>query len=166
MKDYILKKPHGIKGYDLHRVVTALLNGAPHLWRDNGETLFIRTTAILDADGQATPIVEKNEIRIFTLRACVSSKTRGHHVYPALNDHVFRKNWLEKQALRNGFQLVSVHSVAHAMRVVDHKGRDFTVDCTDFTGALKVIDPTVFQAALLCGVGSTGKTFGFSLLSI
>ena len=166
MKEYILKKPEGIRGYDLHRVVTAWVNGQPHLWRDNGETLVIRTAAPLDAPSQPVLRVEINEIRVFGLRACVSSKNGGHHVYPALNDHVFRKNWLSKQAARNGFAVISVHSAAQAMRVVDQKGRDFTVDCTDFTGVLKIIDPDAFHAALLSGIGSTGKTFGFSLLSI
>ena len=34
------------------------------------------------------------------------------------------------------------------------------------SGVLKVTDTIAFQAALRSGVGSTGKAFGFSLLSI
>ena len=50
MKDFNLKKPTSVSGYPIHRAVAALTNGAPHLWRDNGDTLTIRTNAHLDAE--------------------------------------------------------------------------------------------------------------------
>src|SRR5665647_2162198 len=90
MKEYTVKKPHSIAGYPVHRAVAALTQGAPHLWRDNGETLTIRTTARLDAQGVDLPSVQAGELRLFNLRACVASKVRGRHVYPARGDHKAR----------------------------------------------------------------------------
>jgi hypothetical protein len=51
-------------------------------------------------------------------------------------------------------------------RVSDDRRRDFSIDATDFTGVLKVIDPVAFDNALRFGVGNTGRAFGFSLLTI
>ena len=166
MKEYTVKKPHSITGYPVHRAVAALTQGAPHLWRDNGETLTIRTTAPLDAEGVDLPSVQAGELRLFKLRACVASKVRGRHVYPARGDHKARQDWLGKQGRRHGFALVAVHCTSAVARVSDQGSRDFSLDSTDFTGVLKVVDPVAFENALRCGVGNTGRAFGFSLLSI
>lgn len=166
MKEFTIKKPTAIRGYPIHRAVAALAQGAPHTWRDNGDTLTIRTTAPIDAVGVTLPDVQVGELRLFNLRASVSSKVRGRHVYPAQGDHAARQTWLGKQGLRHGFEVVAVHCTSDLTRVADQAGRDFMLDATDFTGVLKVTDTTAFQNALRVGVGSTGKAFGFSLLSI
>ena len=166
MKEFVVKKPKSLTGYPIHRAVAALANGAPHLWRDDGETLTIRTDAQLDAEGKELPFVQAGELRMFNLRACVGSKVRGRHVYPARGDHKTRQAWLAKQAERHGFSIVAVHSTSGVARVADQSGRDFTVDSTDFTGVLKVTDTAAFSNALRTGVGSTARAFGFSLLSI
>ena len=166
MKDYVIKKPAIVNGYPIHRAVAALTNGAAHLWRDEGDTLMIRTAAIIDATGTQLPTATAGELRLFKLRACVSSKVRGRHVYPSPGDHRLRQAWLSRQGLKHGFQIVAAHSTSDRVRVADQSGRDFTVDATDFTGVLKVTDPVAFDNALRVGIGSTAKAFGFSLLSI
>lgn len=166
MKEFTIKKPASISGYPVHRAVAALTQGAPHTWRDNGETLTIRTAAPLDAEGTDLPEVPVGELRLFSLRACVASKVRGRHVYPPRGDHAARQAWLGKQGLRHGFEVVAVHCTSDIATVADQAGRNFTLDATDFTGVLKVTDSAAFQTALRAGVGSTGKAFGFSLLSI
>ena len=166
MKDFNLKKPSSISGYPVHRAVAALTHGAPHLWRDNGETLTIRTSAQLDAEGVEVPSVKAGELRMFNLRACVASKVRGRHIYPARGDHKTRQEWLGKQGQRHGFTVVAVHCTDAVARVADQGRRDFLIDSTDFTGVLKVTDEAAFENALRCGVGNTGRAFGFSLLSI
>lgn len=166
MKEFTIKKPASITGYPIHRVVAALTHGAPHTWRDNGDTLTIRTNAALDAHGVDLPDVQAGELRLFSLRASVSSKVRGRHIYPPRGDHQIRQAWLARQGLRHGFTIVASHCTDEQARVADASGRDFTIDATDFTGVLKVTDTIAFQAALRSGVGSTGKAFGFSLLSI
>ena len=166
MKEFTVKKPSSIAGYPVHRAVAALAQGAPHIWRDNGETVTIRTSAQLDAQCADLPTVLVGELRMFSLRACVASKVRGRHIYPPRGDHQARQNWLARQGLRHGFEVVAVHSTSGTARVADQAGRDFALDATDFTGVLKVTDTIAFQAALGAGVGATGKAFGFSLLSI
>ncbi len=166
MKDFIIKKPRSLSGYPIHRAVAALAQGAPHLWRDNGETVTIRTAAPLEAEGVDLPEIKLGELRLFNLRACVGSKIRGRHVYPPQGDAKVRQAWLAKQADRHGFAVISVHCTSELARVSDQSGRDFTLDSTDFTGVLKVTDITAFRNALRNGIGSKGKAFGFSLLSI
>lgn len=166
MKDFNLKKPAAIRGYPIHRAVAALTNGAPHLWRDNGDTLTIRTGAALDAEGVDLPRVQAGELRLFTLRACVASKVRGRHIYPARGDHKARQAWLDRQGQRHGFALLSVHCTSAMARVADDRRRDFSIDATDFTGVLKVIDPVAFDNALRFGVGNTARAFGFSMLTV
>jgi len=53
MKEFTLMKPRAISGYPIHRAVAGLTKGAPHIWRDNGETLTIRT-AVTDRHIGAT----------------------------------------------------------------------------------------------------------------
>ena len=166
MKEFTVKKPRSISGYPVHRSVAALTQGAPHTWRDNGETLTIRTTALLDAEETDLPKVQAGELRLFSLRACVDSKVRGQHVYPSRGDHQARQAWLCKQGLRHGFQVVAVHCTSDMARVSNQAGRDFMLDATEFTGVLKVTELMAFQSALQTGVGSTGRAFGFSLLVI
>ena len=166
MKEFIVKKPRSVTGYPIHRAVAALAQGAPHLWRDNGDTLTIRTAARIDADGADLPSVRAGELRLFNLRACVNSKIRGRHIYPPRGDHKARQAWLARQGARHGFELVTVHCTSKFATVADQAGRDFKLDSTDFTGVLKVTDAEAFQRALCAGVGSTGRAFGFSLLSI
>jgi len=166
MKDFIIKKPRSMTGYPIHRAVAALAQGVPHLWRDNGETLTIRTAAPLEAVGTALPEIQAGELRLFNLRACVGKKNNGRHIYPKQGDAKARLDWLTKQAQRHGFEVISAHCSSDMARVCDQTGRDFMLDCTDFTGVLKVIDCTAFSHALRVGVGATGKAFGFSLLSI
>ena len=166
MKEFTVKKPRSLSGYPSHRAVAAMAQGAPHLWRDNGDTLTIRTTAALDAEGAELPTVQLGELRMFNLRACVSSKVRGRHIYPPRGDHTARQAWLGRQGQRHGFEVIAVHCTSEFATVEDQAGRCFKLDATDFTGVLKVIDIAAFESALRTGIGSTGRAFGFSLLSV
>ena len=166
MKEFTVKKPRAVVGYPIHRAVAALAKGAPHHWRDNGDTVTIRTTAPLEPDGAALPEVKPGELRLFNLRACVNRKVKGKHIYPARGDTKTRHDWLARQGQRHGFEVVTVHCSSNVATIADQAGRRFTLDATDFTGVLKVIDIVAFDKALCDGVGSTGRAFGFSLLAI
>jgi CRISPR-associated protein Cas6/Cse3/CasE subtype I-E len=121
---------------------------------------------VLDAEATELPAVQEGELRLFNLRACVNRKVRGRHIYPPYGDYNARQAWLARQGLRHGFEVVSVHCTSQFAKVADKAGRDFKLDATEFVGVLKVTDTQAFEKALCAGVGSTGRAFGFSLLSI
>lgn len=166
MNDYILRKPEGVDAHMLHRVVAGIVNGAQHLWRDNGDTVTIRTAAPLAAPAQAVHLPDEGAVHLFKLRAAPGTKTNGRHRYFKQGDYHSRKAWLARKAAQHGFEIVAVHCSSKFVRINDMAGRDFALDATEFTGALRVTDPVAFERALFSGVGSTGRAFGFSLLSI
>jgi len=153
--DYTITKPAGVDGYATHRMVAGLVDGAPALHVDGGETLTIRTDAAMPS----------GHIVGFTLRACVSVKNKGRHRYFPTSDWRSRHAWLARKGLQHGFEIITVHCTASHC-VVDKRPGPFTIDDTQFTGVLKVVDAQKFAVALLSGVGNTARTFGFGMLVI
>jgi hypothetical protein len=166
MREYVVAKPASTRGYALHRMVMGLTQGAPAIFADAGDRLLIRTDLDLGLEGQAIPDVPAGEMRAFELRACVSKKTRGKHIYPLPGNWQFRHDWLRRQGERHGFEVKTVHCSGELIEVDNGSGRRFSVDSTDFTGVLKVTDASLFRGALASGVGSTSRTFGFGFLII
>ena len=73
--------------------------------------------------------------------------------------------WLQRKGEQHGFAVdpQNVRSVKLGKRYGRRRKR--TWHAVQFDGALQVIEPEVFAAALRAGVGS-GKAFGFGLLSV
>ena len=165
MQDYVLPKPSSAAGYSLHRTTAGLALGEKALFRDCGDRLLIRTAAPIG--NEATPVENPvtGEIRIFQLRASVSKKTQGKRSYFPVADWRSRHAWLTRQGERLGFEVLTVNCTADFFKV-EKSGKTFTVDRTDFAGALKVIDAEKFAFALKNGVGGTSRAFGFGLLII
>jgi CRISPR-associated protein Cas6/Cse3/CasE subtype I-E len=153
--DHTISKPATVKAYAVHRMVAGLVDAAPALHIDSGATLTIRTDAPMPS----------GHILAFSLRACVSVKNKGHHRYFPTSDWRSRHAWLERKGLQHGFEVVTVHCTAKQL-VVEKQPRQFTVDDTQFTGVLKVLDPEKFKAALQSGIGNNARTFGFGMLVI
>lgn len=164
--DHIISKPLGLVGYAVHRAVAGLVDGKPAQYVDQGDHLRIRSEAPLTG---ATPVpartFEAGSILGFTLRASTGAKVKGKHRYWPTQDWRSRHAWLDRQGLRHGFEVISVHCTARKA-VIDKSGRAFSIDQTDFTGVLKVLDVDLFAAALRTGVGSTGKAFGMGMLCL
>lgn len=153
--DYILTKPQTVEGYAVHRMVAGLLEGATGLHHDAGDTLVIRTDAPLpNGDGN---------ILGFSLRACVSVKNNGRHRYFPTTDWRSRHAWLERKGIQHGFEIITVHCTARHY-VVDKPPKKFTIDDTQFTGVLKIVEPEKFALALQNGIGNTARAFGFGML--
>ncbi len=165
-REYVLAKPASTRGYALHRMVMGLTQGAPAIFADAGGRLLIRTAADIGIEGHDIPDVAAGEMRAFELRACVSKKSRGKHIYPAPGNWQFRHDWLRRHGERLGFEVKTIHCVGEIVEVDNGGGRRFSVDSTDFTGILKVSDAQLFREALEKGVGSTSRTFGFGFLII
>ena len=77
-----------------------------------------------------------------------------------------RKAWQEAQGIKHGFEVVGVHAQGGMQTVTTHDGRHFTIDATQFTGLLRVIQPAPFNDCLLNGIGKVGKAFGLNLLVV
>ena len=52
--DHIIPKPPSLRGYDLHRLVQGLTDGASPLFVDMGENLIVRTENINYRQGHST----------------------------------------------------------------------------------------------------------------
>lgn len=153
--DYTITKPPTMDGYATHRLVAGLLDGAPAQHVDEGAKLTIRTDAPMPS----------GHILGFSLRACVSVKNKGHHRYFPTSDWRSRRAWLDRKGLQHGFEIITVHCSAKHF-VVEKRPGTFTIDDTQFTGVLKVVDQEKFTAALASGIGNTARAFGFGMLVI
>lgn len=166
LHDHIIPKPPSLRGYDLHRLVQGLTDGGSPLFADMGDNLIVRTEKPITNKGTAPRATATGDIVGFELRACVSRKIKGRHIYYPTKDWRSRHAWLHKQGERHGFEPLTTNCHATQAKVADRKGRAFTVDQTDFVGVLRVTDSTKFGNAVASGVGSTAKTFGFGMLVI
>ena len=164
-REYAINKPAALKGYPLHRMVVGLVGGAPALFADEGSVLLIRTSKSLSEDFRAISTIEEGKMSAFSLRACISKKRKGKHIYFPLSDWRARHAWLTEQGKLHGFDVLTVHS-SSGMTNIDAGTRSFRVDQTDFTGILRVVDQALFDGSLVKGIGSTAKTFGFGMLII
>ena len=153
--DFTITKPPSLDGYAVHRMVAGLVEDAPALHVDTGQKLTIRTDAPMP----------NGHILGFSLRACVSFKNKGRHRYFPTDDWRSRHAWLDRKGVQHGFEVITVHSTSKQF-VVEKSPSRFTIDDTQFTGALKVVDPEKFNTALATGIGNTARTFGFGMLVI
>ncbi len=158
--DILIEKPASVRGYALHRLVEEYHRGVPALWSDEGKFVRIRPR------NQETPTLEVGKVIGFTVRACVAYSSGNSHKYLPVADWRGRRDWLEKRAVKCGFELVGVH-VSGGMQLIEaHDGRRFTVDATEFTGLLKIVDLAAFQHCYLNGISKVGKAFGLNMIVI
>ena len=165
MNDYVVPKPATVRGYALHRMAEGLTAGGRPLFTDFGDHMLLRAEHALQADARPVRAVQQGSVVGFELRACVGTKVKGRHRYFALGDWRSRHGWLARQGQRHGFELITLHCSA-CMATIKKNERAFTVDQTDFTGVLKVIDEMKFSQAMVQGIGSTGRAFGFGMINL
>lgn len=158
--DIVIDKPARVRGYALHRIVEQFQQGKPALWADEGGKVRIRPQ-----DAQP-PQYEAGKLLAFTTTACVAFASGHAHKYLPIDDWRGSKTWLEKQATKHGFEVVGVHVSGGMQEVQTHDGRKFTIDATEFTGLLRVVDPVAFGNCLVKGIGKVGKAFGLNLLIV
>lgn len=75
--------------------------------------------------------------------------------------------WLERKALQHGFAFdpASLKTIPRPRQAFLKKGAAGTHTATEFSGALRVTEPTLFRQAATAGIGSA-KAFGFGLLCL
>ena len=162
--DHSIPKPPSVQGYALHRLVQGLTAGESPLFVDMGDRVLVRTAKPLTETGAPPRRARTGEIVAFELRACVSRKVRGRHIYYPPADWRSRHDWLRRRGERLGFEPLTLHCRAAPMTVGKAGARAFKVDRTDFTGVLRVTDEAAFAQAVSGGVGATARTFGFGML--
>jgi hypothetical protein len=165
MRDYQITKPASIRGYEVHRMVAELCNGDHYLFVDRGDHLIVRTSAKLNESGIEIRSPLENEILGFDLRASVALRSGGKNIYPASGDWRTRRQWLEKQGIKRGFEILAVH-VGDRRIEIESKGRKYWIDCTEFKGILAVRKREEFLSTLEKGVGRVGRAFGMGMLII
>jgi len=163
--DYVVPKPGSVCGYALHRLAEGLTGGGRPQFTDFGTYMLVRTEMALEAESRPIRPVQTGQIIGFELRACVGVKVKGKHRYFPLSDWRSRHQWLARQGTIHGFEVVTVHCSA-AMATMQKGQERFTVDQTDFTGILKVLDESKFKQAIHTGIGSKGRAFGFGMINI
>jgi hypothetical protein len=162
--DHVIPKPPTIKVYELHRLVQGLTDGEAPLFADMGDTFMVRTEKPVTDKGVPPRRTTTGDIIGFELRACVSRKIKGRHIYYPTSDWRSRHAWLSKQGERHGFEVLTTNCHAAQAKIDNGKGRVFTVDQTDFVGIFRVTDNSKFEKAVANGIGSTAKAFGFGML--
>lgn len=158
--DILIDKPARVKGYALHRLVEQHQQGKPALWADEGNQVRMRPR-----DG-SPPQFEIGKIIGFTTKACVAYSSGNRHIYLPTNDWRGRRKWIEERAAKFGFELVGVHVSGGMEEVETHDRRRFTIDATEFTGLLKVLDVDAFTRCYMSGLGKVGKSFGLNMIVI
>jgi len=166
MINHTIPKPEKIAGYQLHRMVAELVDGFPAQFVDNGDHLLIRTNKPITNSGKELTIPEQGAVIVFELKASVATRMGGKNIYPEIHDWRSRREWLEAEGLKGGFEVLAVHVTGDRQNVVASGGRKFWIDATQFTGVLKVQDKDKFSNVLANGIGRVGKAFGMGMLVI
>ena len=166
MMNHIIPKPELISGYSLHRMVAELVAGAPALFCDNGDHILIRTDKPITNAPQAVMVPASGDVIAFRLKACVAERKGGRNIYPEIGDWRVRREWVETQGKKEGFEVLAVHVDGDRQTITASGGRKFWIDSTSFTGVLKVSNATQFASVLARGVGRVGKAFGLGMLII
>ena len=166
MLDHTIAKPLSIEAYALHRMVAELCSGSTYQFVDRGDHFVVRTTKDISANGKSIPQPKEGEVLAFSLRASVAGRRKNTNIYPASGDWRYRRAWLEQHGEKAGFEIMAVHVTSRHMKVQDKSGRKFSIDCTDFTGVLKVTNESLFTEVMHKGIGRVGKAFGMGMLII
>ena len=125
MMDHTIAKPARTAAYSLHRMVAALVDGAPALFVDNGDHIVVRTAKTITATGRPLAALDAGAVIGFELKACVAARQGNRNIYPALHDWRSRREWLEAQGLKHGFELMAVHVNGERETVATGSGRTF-----------------------------------------
>lgn len=166
LRDYIVPKPPSLALYAVHRFVAQLCEGERYLFVDRGDHVVIRCRRELSPRYRELAIPADGDVIAFSLRSAVSKRHKGKNAYALRGDWRARHEWLHKRAEANGFTVLALHVTDGSLKVDGQERKAFSMDQTDFTGVLKVIDQAKFVQCLTHGIGRVGKPYGMGMLVI
>ncbi len=76
-----------------------------------------------------------------------------------------QKEWLEKRAMKHGFEPLSFEVTGRSLQKFKRQGRTVTLALASFEGLLKVSDPDLLRETLSYGLGRA-KAYGCGLMTI
>lgn len=77
-----------------------------------------------------------------------------------------RSAWMERQAEKNGFRIVSLQELGQTQEIYGQKGQDdIRYNAVKFVGMLEIVDQAAFWNGYTRGIGS-GKAYGLGMLMI
>lgn len=165
LHDHIIPKPAGISAYASHQLLEHLTNGQRPQFTDLGDHLIVRGDETLTDAGKSLPEVRAGDVLGFELVASCGTKCKGRHRYFPRHDWRSRKAWLERRAEEAGFEVRAL-SVISRSEGIERKGKTISIDRTQFTGILKVIDTEAFRTTLAQGVPGPARAFGRGMIRI
>jgi hypothetical protein len=166
MLDHTITKSLSIEACAVHRMVAELCSGSTYQFLDRGESVIVRTTKNISANGKPVISPDEGTEHVFFLRASVAGRRKKTNIYPASANWRYRKTWLEQQGDKSGFDVLDVHVKSRHIKIEDRSGRRFSIDCSDFTGVLRVIHKRKLTETLHNGIGRIGQVFGIGMLII
>ena len=96
---------------------------------------------------------------------CSPMKQRDGHRY-FLRSAEDRKEWFLRQAIKHGFECLSLSEVGKENITVQKNAKNiFTLTIVTFSGVLRVVDSDAFANALRCGIGAE-KAYGSGMLLV
>ena len=167
--DHRITKPSSLNAYEIHKMVEGLFKDTVgrNLFYDHGDYVTVRSH-IETLSGKAGVAVRKlsvGDIAFAELRASCYVSAGGRKHFLKQGDWRLRHTWLEKKGDQNGFEVLTQTCSSKWMKIPKPQA-EFTLDCTDFSACIKIIDLEKFNICLEAGVGSKGRAFGFGMLML
>ncbi len=166
MLDHTITKPLSVGIGKLNCMLEELCFSSAYQFVDRGDYFVVRIIKNISTNGRPIKLPEEGAEQIFFLRASVAGRRKKTNRYPASANWRWRVKWLHQQGHKLGFEVIDVYVKLRNMKFQDRSGRDFSIECSDFTGLLRVTNKSKFEDTMQNGICRFGRAFGFGMLII
>ena len=157
---------------NLHSLIQKMFNTdrktSDVLYALNGNALYIsagkkpeQVEGVTFEFGRDMPIADNGAMMHFSLTTLPRKTVNGHRMI--LRTEEERLEWLNRQAERNGFRIISVVEIGK--EPICSRRKQFDVTAFKYRGTLMVTDAVAFENARLKGIGSM-KAYGCGMLLV
>lgn len=152
----------------VHKILEASFGarkGSGYLWSRHADGRVVcRFPYALEGTYAVSPVSDNDRLMI-RARVNITKKNRDgkRRAWP-IHDKSPRRAWLERRGDEHGFS-VGPMAVITERDKIDHDGRSFWLDATEFTGWVTVTNAEKFNRVLSLGL-SARRAWGFGLIEI